>query len=51
MIREFLAGDEVFIAELEKECFCDPWSAEAVISSSKEGIRFFLFEKDIWIVV
>ena len=46
MIREFLAGDEFFIAELEKECFSDPWSADAVISSVKEGVRFFLVEEE-----
>ncbi len=46
MIREFLSGDEIFIALLEKECFADPWSAEGVVSSVAEGVRFFVFEEN-----
>ncbi len=46
MIREFLSGDEKFIAELENECFADPWSAEGVVSSAAEGVRFFVFEEN-----
>lgn len=46
MIREFLSGDEIFIALLEKECFAAPWSAEGVVSSAAEGVRFFVFEEN-----
>lgn len=46
MIREYRSGDEIFIALLEKECFADPWSAEGVVSSAAEGVRFFVFEEN-----
>ncbi len=46
MIREYQSGDETFIAELEKECFSDPWSADAVALSAAEGVRFFVYEEN-----
>lgn len=45
MIREYRKGDETAIAELEKECFSDPWSAEAVLESVASHVRFFVFEE------
>ena len=50
MIREYRKGDETAIAELEKECFSDPWSAEAVLESVASRVRFFVFEEDEKIV-
>ena len=50
MIREYRKGDETAIAELEKECFSDPWSAEAVLESVASHVRFFVFEEDEKIV-
>ena len=46
MIREYKTGDEIAIAALEAECFSDPWSSDAVLSSKNEGVRFFVYEKD-----
>lgn len=45
MIREYRKGDETAIAELEKECFSDPWSAEAILESAASRVRFFVFEE------
>ena len=43
MIREFLAGDEFFIAELEKECFSEPWSENSLRDElSNETARFYV---------
>ncbi len=50
MIREYRKGDERAIAELEKECFRDPWSAEAVLESAASGVRFFVFEENAQII-
>ncbi len=46
MIRPYKRGDEVSIAALEKECFSEPWSAEAVNESAAEGVMFFVFEEN-----
>lgn len=45
MIREYRKGDETAIAKLEKECFSEPWSKEAIAESAAEGIRFFVYEE------
>ncbi len=45
MIRPYKQGDEIAIATLEKECFSEPWSAEAVSESAAEGVMFFVFEE------
>ena len=50
MIREYRKGDERAIAELEKECFFDPWSAEAVLESAASGVRFFVCEENTQII-
>ena len=50
MIREYRKGDETAIAELEKECFSDPWSAEAILESAASRVRFFVFEENEKIV-
>lgn len=50
MIREFQKGDETGIAELERECFSDPWSKEAVLESAASGMRFFVFEENSRII-
>ena len=44
MIREYRKGDETAIATLEKECFSEPWSSDAIVSSANEGILFFVYE-------
>ncbi|MBO5908421.1 MAG: ribosomal protein S18-alanine N-acetyltransferase [Clostridia bacterium] len=46
MIRYFKAGDEKAIAEIEKECFLEPWSEQAVLDSANLDYVFVLFEKD-----
>lgn len=46
MIRYFKAGDEKAIAEIEKECFLEPWSEQAVLNSANLDCVFVLFEKD-----
>ena len=46
MIRYFKAGDEKAIAEIEKECFLEPWSEQAVLDSANLDCVFVLFEKD-----
>ncbi len=50
MIRPYKAGDEISIAELEKECFSKPWSSQAIIDSVDEGIKFFVCEENDSIV-
>lgn len=44
MIRKYQSGDESFIADLEKECFSEPWSEKAVKESVLSGTEFILFE-------
>ncbi len=46
MIRAYLPGDEVYIAALEKECFSEPWSENAILESAKNDTLFFVFEED-----
>jgi len=46
MIRYFKAGDEKAIAEIEKECFLEPWSEQAVLDSANLDCVFVLFEKN-----
>ncbi len=46
MIREFRKGDEVFLAELERECFSEPWSETAFLESSKNSTVFLLYTED-----
>ena len=43
MIREFIPGDEKFIAELEAECFSSPWSENAVLESAAADTKFFVY--------
>ncbi len=45
MIRAYLPGDEVYIADLEKECFSEPWSENAVLESAKNDTLFLVFEE------
>ena len=45
MIRPYKQGDEIAIAALERECFSEPWSAEAVSESAAEVVMFFVFEE------
>jgi ribosomal-protein-alanine N-acetyltransferase len=45
MIRDFAAGDEAAVAALERECFSEPWSENAIIESLNSGTLFFLFEE------
>lgn len=46
MIREYKAGDEIFIAALEEECFSTPWSEHAISDSAKNGTLFFVYENE-----
>lgn len=46
MIRPYRNGDAAAIAALEKECFSEPWSKQAVENSADEGIRFFVYEEN-----
>ncbi len=45
MIRFYKAGDEKAIARLEKECFSEPWSENAVLESLENGVRFLVYEE------
>lgn len=45
-IRFYTDADACFIAELEKECFADPWSQNAITEAAKYGTIFFLAEQD-----
>lgn len=46
MIRYFKSGDEKAIAEIEKECFLEPWSEQSVLDSANSDCTFVLFEQD-----
>lgn len=46
MIRDFAAGDEAAVAALERECFSEPWSENAITESAEAGTLFFLFEEE-----
>ncbi len=45
MIREFRRGDEKGIALLEKECFSQPWSENAILESLSNNTFFTVFEE------
>lgn len=46
MIRQFRYGDEKAIALLERECFSEPWSENAVLESLDSGTVFTVFEEN-----
>ena len=41
-VRFYTDADAPFIAELEKECFSDPWSQNAIIEAAEYGTVFFV---------
>ena len=45
-IRFYTDADAPFIAELEKECFADPWSQNAIIEAAEYGTVFLVAEYD-----
>ena len=45
-IRFYTDADAPHIAELEKECFADPWSQNAITEAAKYGTIFLLAEQD-----
>ena len=45
-IRFYTDDDACFIAELENECFSDPWSQNAIIEAAKYGTVFLLAEEN-----
>lgn len=45
-IRFYTDADAPHIAELEKECFADPWSQNAIIEAAKYGTVFLLAEEN-----
>lgn len=45
-IRFYTDADAPHIAELEKECFADPWSQNAIAEAAKYGTIFLLAEQD-----
>lgn len=45
-IRFYSDADAPHIAELEKECFADPWSQNAITEAAKYGTIFLLAEQD-----
>lgn len=45
-IRFYSDADAPHIAELEKECFADPWSQNAITEAAKYGTVFLLAEQD-----
>ena len=44
MIREFKFGDQTAIAEIEAECFAQPWSETAVLESIENGAFYAVAE-------
>ncbi len=44
-IREYVNGDEIKIAALEKECFSSPWSETAITDAVSNGTQFLIAEK------
>lgn len=46
MIRDYSPGDERAVAALERECFSEPWSENAITESAEAGTLFFLFEEE-----
>ncbi len=44
-IREYVAGDEKAITEIERECFSAPWSEKAITDAVENGTRFLIAEK------
>ncbi|MBR5452416.1 MAG: ribosomal protein S18-alanine N-acetyltransferase [Clostridia bacterium] len=45
-IRFYTDADACFIADLEKECFADPWSQNAIIEAAQYGTVFLLAEEN-----
>ena len=45
-IRFYTDADAPHIAELEKECFADPWSQNAITEAAEYGTVFLLAEQD-----
>ena len=45
-IRFYTDADAPSIAELEKECFADPWSQNAIIEAAEYGTVFLVAEYD-----
>ena len=45
-VRFYSDADSLHIAELEKECFADPWSQSAVIEAAKYGTLFLVAEQN-----
>lgn len=45
IIRPFKKGDVSEIAEIEKQCFSSPWSAEGITESVNNGTLFLVAEK------
>ena len=41
-VREFKENDELFIAEIEKECFSMPWSEKAILDAKENNTIFLL---------
>lgn len=46
MIRDYSPGDERAVAALERECFSEPWSENAITESAEAGTLFFVFEEE-----
>lgn len=45
-IRFYTDTDACFIADLEKECFSDPWSQNAIIEAAQYGTVFLVAEEN-----
>ncbi len=45
LIRPYCKGDEVAIAQIEKECFSSPWSENAISEAIQNGAVFLVAEK------
>lgn len=46
VVDKFSKGDQAEIEKIEKMCFSEPWSAEAVLESFKSGTEFFTVKKE-----
>lgn len=42
ILREMTSDDAVAVAEIEKECFSLPWSAEALVASLQQNYSYFV---------
>jgi predicted N-acetyltransferase YhbS len=45
-IRFYTDADAPHITELEKECFADPWSQNAIIEAAQYGTVFLIAEEN-----